>query len=104
MRCQRRKAKCTGQRPSCQFCVERDLECMYDVEDGSTRTEDLKKKLEEAKLRTHDLDQFVAVLRNGSDFDSTTMLARLRLGDSLEDLFEVIRSKSSPMDVAYPRP
>ena len=97
-RCQKRKAKCTGQRPTCQYCLDRNLECVYEVEDGWTRTEDLKKKLMESRGETKDFHELFEMLRHSTDHDATTMLARLRLGDPMEDLFEAVRSASSPTD------
>jgi hypothetical protein len=80
--CQKRKAKCTGERPVCRCCSDRGLDCSWDVADGSTRTSDLKRRLREATNRSLDLDRIFAVLRDGTDVKSTEVLARLRLGDS----------------------
>lgn len=80
--CQKRKGKCTGERPVCRHCNDRGLDCSWDVADGSTRTSDLKRRLREATDRLLDLDQIFAALREGTDAESTEVLARLRLGDS----------------------
>lgn len=99
-RCQKRKAKCTGQRPTYQCCLDRNLDCVYEIEDGWTRTEDLKKKLLESRGKTKDFHELFEMLRNSTDHEATTMLARLRLGDTMEDLFEAVRNASSPTDSA----
>lgn len=99
-RCQKRKAKCTGQRPTCQYCLDRNLDCVYEVEDGWTRTEDLKKKLLESRGETKDFRELFEMLRNSTDHEATTMLARLRLGHPMQDLFEAVRNALSPTDSA----
>lgn len=85
-RCQKRKGKCTGERPVCRYCSDRGLDCSWDVADGWTRTSDLKRRLREASNRSMDLDRIFAVLRDGTDAKSTEVLARLRLGDSDADV------------------
>jgi len=91
VQCQKRKTKCSGQRPICRFCSDRDLECSWEVTDGMTRSADLKQKLQDANGKSEDLDLLVDALRSGTDLDSTMLLARLRLGTSVEDLAKSLR-------------
>jgi hypothetical protein len=81
-RCQHRKAKCSGDRPTCSYCNERGLNCSYNVAEGTTRTNDLKRKLREATSRAHVFGLVLAVMREGSDDQATTVLAKLRMGQS----------------------
>lgn len=94
-RCQHRKARCSGTRPSCKYCTEHELECSYDVAEGSTRTSDLKRKLRESSKQAHYLGCVLAALRDGTDFQASQILARLRLGDSLPDLLRLLPVYSS---------
>lgn len=94
-RCQHRKARCSGTRPSCKYCTEHELECSYDVAEGSTRTSDLKRKLRESSKKAHYLGCVLAALRDGTDFQASQILARLRLGDSLPDLLRLLPVYSS---------
>lgn len=96
VQCQKRKTKCSGQRPVCRFCSDRNLECSWDIGDGLTRTADLKRKLQEANGRCDDLSKLVDAMRSGSDQTSSMLLARLRLGGSLEQLLFNIRLDVSP--------
>lgn len=100
VQCQKRKTKCSGQRPTCRFCSDRDLECSWEITAGMTRTADLKQKLQDATGKSEDLDLLVDALRSGSDNDSTKLLARLRLGTSVEDLARSLRLEPSPTDSA----
>lgn len=95
VQCQKRKTKCSGQRPVCRFCADRNLTCSWDIGDGLTRTADLKRKLVEASGRSDNLDTLVHAMRDGSDEVSTMLLARLRLGVSVKDLALSIRSDAS---------
>jgi hypothetical protein len=96
VQCQKRKTKCSGQRPVCRFCSDRNLECSWDIGDGLTRTADLKRKLQEATGRSEDLDTLIHAMRHGTDDVSTMLLARLRLGEPIEDLVAALRTDSPP--------
>lgn len=96
--CQKRKTKCSGQRPVCRFCSDRNLECSWDIGDGLTRTADLKRRLEAANLKGDELGELVGAMRLGSDQTSSMLLARLRLGDSMETLLSNIRIDESPSE------
>jgi hypothetical protein len=96
VQCQKRKTKCSGQRPVCRFCSDRNLECSWDIGDGLTRTADLKRKLQEATGRSDDLDTLVNAMRYGTDEVSTMLLARLRLGEPIEDLVTALRTERYP--------
>nr|OQO28233.1 hypothetical protein B0A51_05383 [Rachicladosporium sp. CCFEE 5018] len=117
--CQKRKTKCSGDRPICRFCHDRGLECSWDIGDGMTRTADLKQKLqvatgrgeklkrllsdeatrgaavrqklEAAEERQEDLSRLMEAMRSSTDQVSTMLLARLRLGEPIEDLIESVR-------------
>lgn len=100
VQCQKRKTKCSGQRPVCRFCSDRHLECSWDTGDGLTRTADLKQKLLEARQGSDDFQQqllearqgsidlgaLVHAMRSESDEMSTMLLAKLRMGASIEGL------------------
>ena len=62
--------------------------CSYEVADGMTRSEDLKSKAREATERGNRLDQLVDAMRQGTDQQSSELLARLRVGATIEDLLD----------------
>jgi hypothetical protein len=98
VQCQKRKTKCSGQRPVCRFCSDRNLRCSWDIGDGLTRTADLKRKLQEANGRSDDLGALVDAMRSGTDQTSSMLLARLRIGDSLSELLSNIHIDGSSCD------
>ena len=64
------------------------MECSYEVADGLTRSEDLKLKVREATERGDRLDQLVDAMHQGIDQQSSELLARLRVGATIEDLLD----------------
>lgn len=93
--CRKRKTRCSGQRPTCRFCSDRNFVCSWDISDGMTRTADLNQKLQEATRKHEDLNTLVDALRSGTDTESTMLLARLRLGTSVEDLVKSLRNDTA---------
>lgn len=53
-----------------------------------TRTEDLKSKVREATERGDRLETLVGAMRNGTDQESSELLARLRVGATIDDLLD----------------
>jgi hypothetical protein len=98
-RCQHRKARCTGTRPSCAYCAERDLECTYDVAEGETRTNDLKRRLRDSEVKVHAFGRILAVMREGNIYQATEVLARLRMGETPRDVLQTL-----PTSIASPAP
>jgi hypothetical protein len=84
--CRRRKQRCSGERPACQFCNHRELICSYEVADGLTRGEDLKRRLREAICRADNLEKILKAMQCGTSEDSTMLLAKMRLGAPIEEL------------------
>jgi hypothetical protein len=63
-----------------------------------TRTADLKQKLHEANMKSEELCDLVNAMRTGTDQTSSMLLARLRLGCSMEELLANIRLDESSRD------
>lgn len=64
---------------------------MYDVaHEGITRMQNLQNQLG-SKTEQHDkLQRLFDALRRGSDQEATTLLARLRLGSTIDDLLAYV--------------
>jgi hypothetical protein len=90
--CRGRKTKCSGQRPVCSFCHKRNLTCEWEVLGESTNTSNLKRKFEDAVSHSEDMRVLIEALQFASDQNSTLLLASLRLGVSVFDLAESIRT------------
>jgi hypothetical protein len=97
--CQHRKAKCSGTRPACAYCVERHLSCTYSVAEGETRTNDLKRRLRESEIRVQAFGRILAVMREGNIYQATEVLTRLRMGESPRDILQ-----SLPTSIASTSP
>jgi len=106
-RCQHRKAKCTGTRPACAYCVERQLDCTYDVAEGETRTNDLKRRLRDSEIKAQAFGRILAVMREGNIWQATELLARLRLGETPREVLQSLPREvlqSLPSSIACPSP
>ncbi|KAL1590819.1 hypothetical protein WHR41_00402 [Cladosporium halotolerans] len=102
--CHHRKAKCSGERPTCRSCRERHQTCEWNVEEGVTRMEDLKRKLKEATEQPQDLNRLIEAMRSGSDNESSMLLARLRVGHSIDDIVSSLPMDSTPSSGDERRP
>jgi len=60
-----------------------------------TRNADLRQRLTDANLHASDINTLVHDMRTNSDAVATTLLAKLRLGDSIQDLATGIREGTS---------
>ena len=96
IRCRKRKAKCSGDRPSCQSCSRRNEECTYNVAEGFTRAEHNTEKLRAALALNEDLNAFIDALRFNTNAVSTELFARLRCGEPVEDLLALVRAEVLP--------
>lgn len=62
---------------------------MYGIVEGKTRTEDLKRKVGSSLSRVHNLKMFINKLRYSTDNETSSMLAQLRLGDTVNGILGV---------------
>ncbi|KAK5105876.1 hypothetical protein LTR62_001935 [Meristemomyces frigidus] len=93
-RCRLAKAKCTGERPACTLCTARGLLCEYEVtREGVSRIQELQRQLGQANQELELLRWDLAVktdviqrFQTGSEQEAIHILARLRVGHSLEEI------------------
>lgn len=60
--------------------------CAYDGDEGATRQQHLRSVLEQQGEELARLEIVFELLRSGTDQEATEALARLRLGESIEQL------------------
>ncbi|KAJ4983975.1 bZIP transcription factor [Stagonosporopsis vannaccii] len=103
VQCRSGKAKCDGIRPRCTRCRDNDLACQYDVAEGVSRAERMKLlKRESMSSRVEELERVMNVLRSGSDIEASTLLARLRLGERVDDVARSLPPTAFMMPVSNP--
>lgn len=103
LQCRRRKIKCSGERPTCRSCTSCDVECRWQVPAGLTRTQGLKQELQSVMNQLNDSETLVGRMQRGSDEEATLLLARLRLGDSVEELAHDVRTRQVHLEDGYER-
>lgn len=67
-------------------CRERKTECIWDTMEGISRTADLKRQIDDCHKNIQALEDLIRLLRSGTDDEATMILAKLRLGYSVESL------------------
>lgn len=80
--------QCTGERPHCAYCLKRRVECQYDVGAGASKRAELERKLQEATSKSIELGIMLHSLRSLSDQQSTMLLARLRMGEKVDEIVQ----------------
>ncbi|EDU49748.1 DUF3425 multi-domain protein [Pyrenophora tritici-repentis] len=103
VQCRNGKAKCDGTRPRCNRCNDNDLTCQYDVAEGVSRAERMKiMKRDSITGELDDLKRIITSLRSGTDDHAAAVLARLRLGESPEDVAKSLPMTASPATSGQP--
>ncbi|KAH9876439.1 hypothetical protein J1614_003570 [Plenodomus biglobosus] len=101
--CRTGKAKCDGLRPRCNRCRDNDVVCQYDVAEGVSRAERMKLlKRDSMSGKVDELERIVNFLRSGSDLQASTVLARLRLGERVEEVAKSLPATSSTSGQSKP--
>jgi hypothetical protein len=81
--------QCDGERPECSACRIRACSCIYGVVEGATRTADLKQKVCSLSSRVQKLELLIDTMTHGTDDEASTILAQLRLGDTVDEILDV---------------
>lgn len=95
--------QCNGQYPECARCQASGVKCIYDIAEGITKMQNIQQKLDS---KTGDLDRAMAVLcrlQQGTDEEASEVLARLRLGESVENLANYFANQGS-LNAGYVNP
>jgi hypothetical protein len=90
-------------RPTCIRCQTNDFACQYDVAEGVSRAERMKiLKRDTLARKVEELERIIDFLRSKSDNEATTVLAKLRLGDRVEDVAKFLPAASPSAGLLKP--
>ncbi|SMR50160.1 unnamed protein product [Zymoseptoria tritici ST99CH_1A5] len=85
--CRGDKVKCSGHHPICARCSHRKVPCSYDVpEENMTKMQHLRTKISDAEKRLELVNTIFDILQKGSDEAAAEALARLRIGQSVDEV------------------
>lgn len=87
--------KCSGERPACSRCVQRDEICIYDAAEGVSRQQDLRTRLHSVEAELGQTKGFIHNLQHSSNRDAATLLKRLRLGEDVAELANTATPRSA---------
>lgn len=81
--------QCTGDRPRCNRCVEKNLDCSYETNEGETRFLSLKRKHKDLEREVQDLRLIYEIIRNRSEQEAFEIFQRIR---RTSDPMELLKS------------
>jgi len=90
--CRRYKAKCDGVRPRCTSCKTKNKPCGYEGEEGQSRQEAMKSRLEA-------LEKLVTALQQKSPEEAEALLQRIRNADDIVSLSSAASSENGDRSV-----
>ncbi|KAK3499470.1 uncharacterized protein B0T23DRAFT_17819 [Neurospora hispaniola] len=90
--CRRYKAKCDGLRPRCTSCKTKNKPCGYEGEEGQSRQEAMKSRLEA-------LERLVTALQQKSPEEAEALLQRIRNADDIVSLSSAASSDSGDRNI-----
>ncbi|KAI5205782.1 hypothetical protein E4T39_02832 [Aureobasidium subglaciale] len=93
--CQKRKVKCSGERPMCMLCQQRGQTCLYDSEAGISRVEAVRRRNKELGERNSDYELVYSALQTTTESEAFDHLRRLRECPNVETYARTLR-KSRP--------
>ena len=70
----------------CARCQKDNIVCVFDVSDGMTKMQGLQQQLDQRNVDHDRLMILMNAFQHGSDDLATFLLARLRIGESVEQL------------------
>lgn len=79
-------------------CAEKDRACAYDIDIGVTRRQALILQLNMAREQLSNCKNVMLALQYGSITDATELLARLRLGEDVDELPSVVSQRRSTFE------
>ncbi|KAF4333352.1 nitrogen assimilation transcription factor nit-4 [Fusarium beomiforme] len=94
--CRKHKAKCSGERPTCRRCFQRNLSCNYVARPGESRAQALircsHESFQGSSLRSSVYEELINFLRNLPDEDAQDILRRLRSGSDPASLLNQVQA------------
>ncbi|RMY12096.1 hypothetical protein D0868_02766 [Hortaea werneckii] len=109
MRCRARKAKCNGKRPSCQSCLAKGLNCVYDTAyEDITKMQSLQSQLadieKQLNSKSAELESCVALIRRfqqTTEGESGDLLAKFRASENNEEPSDARTSSEGPSSATF---
>ncbi|ATY63020.1 C6 transcription [Cordyceps militaris] len=98
--CRKHKTKCSGDRPRCRRCAQRQMACHYTARPGETEAQALRRGYRALRARATEHEDVVALLRRLPDQDAQGLLARLRAGTPLTAIINHVTAGDALLQMA----
>ncbi|KAH8897378.1 hypothetical protein GQ53DRAFT_638658 [Thozetella sp. PMI_491] len=90
--CRKQKAKCSGGRPACRRCVQRQIKCEYTTRPGETSSQALKRKYGHLQDRAAQNEEVLELLKNLPERESQAVLQRIRAGTDIATILNHVQA------------
>ncbi|OLN80964.1 Nitrogen assimilation transcription factor nit-4-like protein 12 [Colletotrichum chlorophyti] len=98
--CQKRKIKCTADRPKCSNCAAKGVDCRYSVEPSESRLASMKRKRDEMERRNDCLRGFFSALQTMPEDDARDILKGIRSKSSADEIVHQIEASYLLMNLS----
>ncbi|KAH8127124.1 hypothetical protein LI328DRAFT_141615 [Trichoderma asperelloides] len=89
--CRKHKAKCSGERPSCRRCIQRQIECHWTTKPGETTAQALKRGYQDIRNKKSPHQELFELIRHLSDQEAGHVFQRIRSGADVITILNHIR-------------
>ncbi|TWU70561.1 hypothetical protein ED733_000559 [Metarhizium rileyi] len=93
--CQKRKTKCSGERPACAKCISFNISCSYETDlANETHAQSRKRKYDELQAMNITYKEIYDFIQNSSRPQAEEVLKRIRSGIGAEPILSQIKGRN----------
>ncbi|KAL7948831.1 hypothetical protein V8C42DRAFT_230446 [Trichoderma barbatum] len=98
--CRKQKTKCSGERPACSRCIQRNSECLYTTQPGETASQALRRGYQDVRRSSTVHEELYDLLRNMSDREAQHVFRRIRSGTDVATLLNQVKTGNLLLQMA----
>ncbi|KAL7913972.1 hypothetical protein GGI35DRAFT_231253 [Trichoderma velutinum] len=98
--CRKQKTKCSGDRPACSRCIQRNSECHYTTQPGETESQALKRGYKDLRQKTTAHEELFDLLKNLPDQEADHVWHKIRNGVGATTLLNYIKTGNLLLQMA----
>ncbi|KAL7936549.1 hypothetical protein V8C35DRAFT_295798 [Trichoderma chlorosporum] len=98
--CRKQKTKCSGDRPSCRRCLQRNSECRYTTKPGETTSQALRRGYKDLRYKSTVHEELYDLLKSLDDEEANHVWQRIRSGIDAATLLNHLKAGSLLLQMA----
>ncbi|KAL7793630.1 hypothetical protein V8C37DRAFT_378517 [Trichoderma ceciliae] len=98
--CRKQKNKCSGERPTCHRCIQRQVDCHWTTQPGETTSQALKRGYHNLRQRTSVHEELFELLKNLSDQEAQYVFQRIRSGADITTILNHVKAGNLLLQMA----